>query len=902
MSDNPTTRQPDNPIRYNAREAEAKWQAAWEKARVFETPAKNDKPDYFVLEMFPYPSGNIHMGHVRNYTLGDVTARFRRALGYNVLYPMGWDAFGLPAENAAIERNTHPKDWTLSNIATMREQLKSMGFSYDWSREVTTCLPEYYQHEQRFFLEFLKRGIAYRKEAVVNWDPIDNTVLANEQVVDGKGWRSGAPVERRTLSQWFLKITDYAEDLLNGLSTLDRWPDKVRIMQERWIGKSSGALVRLEVVRPSGAQGVGAQKIDNPTTRQPDNLIEIYTTRPDTFYGMSFVAIAPEHPLVKELATGDRRLVTFLQECSQLGTSEEAIEKAEKKGFNTGLQAINPFTGEAVPIYIANFVLMGYGTGAVFGCPAHDERDFEFATKYGLPIKQVVGPLGGQVIGQKDLPYTEDGILINSPTTRPPDHPTTFALNGLTTAAAKEAAIAELEKMGVGTRKTNYRLRDWGISRQRYWGCPIPIIHCDDCGAVPVPDDQLPVVLPDDVRFDKPGNPLAHHPTWKHVPCPTCNKPATRETDTFDTFFESSWYFTSFASGGGAHGMDAGAAKRWLPVQQYIGGIEHAVLHLLYARFFTRALTSCGLLNVAEPFAGLMTQGMVAHATFKDAAGAWVYPADVVQDKSGDWRLETGDLVTVGRSEKMSKSKKNVVDPRGIIDAYGADTARLFMMSDSPPDRGLEWTDAGIDGAWRYVQRLYRLVAEHIEIFVPPSGVRSKPPAAIPGRAEDYENPSKIRKQTHRTIDAVTKDYEQFHFNKAVARIRELTNSLEKIDFSDPNAEGDFREATSTVIHLLAPLLPHLAEECWAMLGNTDLVASRPWPKADAALLEDETVTVAVQVNGKLRATLELAKNLPEDEAKAAALAHSSVVSAMAGKSLKKAIVVPNRIVNLVIV
>ena len=853
-----------NHERYNAREAEAKWQSAWEKAGVFTTPEKNEKPDYFVLEMFPYPSGNIHMGHVRNYTLGDVTARFRRALGYNVLYPMGWDAFGLPAENAAIERNVHPKVWTLQNIATMREQLKSIGLSYDWGRELTTCLPEYYQHEQRFFLEFLKRGIAYRKQAVVNWDPIDNTVLANEQVIDGRGWRSGALVERRTLNQWFLKITDYAEDLLEGLKSLDRWPDKVRIMQERWIGKSSGALVRLSV---SGAS----------ESLEINEEIEIYTTRPDTFFGMSFVAIAGEHPLAKRIAAVNVRANTAIASYGQLGTSEEAIEKAEKQGFDTGLTVKNPFTSERVPLYIANFVLMDYGTGAVFGCPAHDERDFEFATKYHLPITQVVAPKDGASV---TLPYTEDGVLIHSP-----------LFDGLSVADAKEKAIIELERMGAGSRKTNYRLRDWGLSRQRYWGSPIPIIYCDACGVVPVPESQLPVTLPEDVTFDKPGNPLAHHPTWKHVDCPACGKPATRETDTFDVFFQSSWYFACFASGGNGSGINREEAKRWLPVQQYIGGIEHAVLHLLYARFYTRALKDCGILEIEEPFDRLMTQGMVGHTTFKDQEGKWVYPADVVKDDAGNWTLENGAPVTMGRSEKMSKSKKNVVDPRNIIDGYGADTARLFMMSDSPPDRGLEWTDAGIDGAWRYIQRLYRLVAEVKEARV----VSAEPQSAGGlGAMPPSVNALALTKLTHKTIHAVTKDYEQFHFNKAVARIRELTNALEK------EPVGQSSEAIETVIHLIAPLLPHLAEECWAMLGNTDLIARRPWPKADAALLEDETVTVAVQVNGKLRATLTLAKNLPEDEARAAALAHPSVVSAMEGKSLKKAIVVPNRIVNLV--
>lgn len=833
--------------RYNAREAEATWQAAWREQSVFATPAPNGKPDYFVLEMFPYPSGNLHMGHVRNYTLGDVIARFRRAQGYNVLYPMGWDAFGLPAENAAIQRNVHPGDWTLQNIAAMREQLKSIGLSYDWSREVITCAPEYYQHEQKFFLEFLKRGIAYRKEAIVNWDPVDNTVLANEQVIDGRGWRSGALVERRTLNQWALKITDYAEALLQGLSTLTNWPDKVRLMQEKWIGKSSGALVTL--------------KLSN------GDSIDIYTTRPDTFYGMSFVAIAPEHPLAKELEQTNPDAAAFIKECSALGTSEEAIEKAEKKGFDTGLKVVNPFTGSEHPLYIANFVLMGYGTGAVFGCPAHDQRDFEFASKYGLPITPVIS---GTPSPQAEA-YVEDGTLINSP-----------LFDGLSVAEAKEKAIAEIEARGIGSRKVNYRLRDWGISRQRYWGCPIPIIHCDACGIVPVPEDQLPVTLPKDVTFDKPGNPLDHHPSWKHVDCPACGKPATRETDTFDTFFESSWYFACYASGGGAVGIDPEQAKRWLPVQQYIGGIEHAVLHLLYSRFFTRALKDCGVLDVEEPFAGLMTQGMVGHATFKDTqSGAWLYPTEVVKDEQGQWKtIEGGRPATMGRSEKMSKSKHNTVDPRAMIDAYGADAARLFMLSDSPPDRDLEWTDAGIDGAWRYLQRLHRLVAEHHEAL------------ATVGVADGI---SGLRKQTHKTIAAVTGDIENFHFNKAVARIRELTNALEK---ATPDAA--FAEAIMVVIHLIAPFLPHIAEELWRMLGHTDLIATRAWPKADPALLVDDTVTVAVQVNGKLRATLELAKDLPKEQAEAAALAHPSVQSAIEGKELKKVVVVPNRIVNLV--
>ena len=887
----------NNPARYHAREAEAKWQAAWNAQNVFATPAANEKPDYFVLEMFPYPSGNIHMGHVRNYTLGDVTARFRRARGYNVLYPMGWDAFGLPAENAAIQRGVHPGVWTKQNIATMREQLKSIGLSYDWSREVMTCEPGYYQHEQRFFLQMLKAGIAFRKQAVVNWDPVDHTVLANEQVIDGKGWRSGAPVERRTLSQWFLRITDYAEDLLQGLSTLEHWPEKVRLMQEKWIGKSSGALFDVALANS-------------------DEKISIYTTRPDTLYGMSFVAIAPDHPLSKSLAAGEPKLQAFIQECSALGTSEEAIEKAEKKGYDTGLKAINPLMGFEHPVYVANFVLMDYGTGAVFGCPAHDERDFEFATKYRLPIVQVIDPavpvsrslkasatesdalqpIPTELGAEKpalELPYTGDGVLVNS-----------LLFNGLSVAEAKEAAIAELEARGIGQRKINYRLRDWGISRQRYWGAPIPIIHCADCGAVPVPDAQLPVTLPEDVTFDKPGNPLAHHPSWKQVNCPSCGNAAERETDTFDTFFESSWYFASYASGGGDKGINAAAAKRWLPVDQYIGGIEHAVLHLLYARFFTRALKTCGVLDVAEPFAGLMTQGMIGHATFKDAKGEWVYPADVEQDAAGSWKLtETGAPVTMGRSEKMSKSKKNTIDPRSLIDTYGADTARLFMLSDSPPERDLEWTDAGVDGAWRYLGRLYRLVVENKGRVV--ANLAASAAQSQGGKWE--EAALALRKQTHKTIDAVTRDIEHFHFNKAVARIRELTNQLEKLVFREESIEARMStvdaaiaESIEAVVHLIGPLMPHLAEELWAVLGHTDLIATRAWPKADPALLVDDTVTIAIQVNGKLRATLELAKNLPEEEAKSIALGHPSVIAQLDGKTVKKTIVVPNRIINVV--
>ncbi len=862
--------------RYNARETEAKWQRHWEAKKSFasscgspqaiaQDPAQSlcasqDDKTYYVLEMFPYPSGNIHMGHVRNYTLGDVIARARRMQGYDVLHPMGWDAFGLPAENAAIERGAHPQDWTLKNIETMREQLKLIGLSYDWSRELATCLPDYYKHEQLFFLKFLEAGLAYRKEAEVNWDPVDNTVLANEQVVEGRGWRSGALVERRRLSQWFLRISDCADELLAGLETLKEWPDKVRIMQEKWIGKSSGCLMRLQVRHPVGAGGAAQDPAQSLRASQDDTL-EIYTTRPDTIFGMSFCAIAPNHPLAQQLSTVHRSLSTFIAECNQLGTSEEAIEKAEKKGFDTGLKIIHPFDGREVPLYVANFVLMDYGTGAIFGCPAHDARDFEFAKKYGLPILPVVASSATD-----PLPYTGDGTLINSD-----------FLNGLTVEAAKKKAIEALSKIGIGEEKINYRLRDWGISRQRYWGCPIPVIHCKDCGVVPVPEADLPVALPKDVTFDKPGNPLLRHPTWKHVPCPSCGKPAERETDTFDTFFESSWYFARFATLPSAEPLEADTVKKWLPVDCYIGGIEHAVLHLLYSRFFMRALAKCGYEVPPEPFKRLETQGMICHETYKSAEGKWLSPDEVAEGKE----IATGRPVTVGRIEKMSKSKKNTVDPRHIIDSYGADAARLFMLSDSPPDRDLEWTDAGIEGAWRYIQRVWRLV--------------SSSSSAV---AVENDASANLRQKTHQTIAAVTDDIEKFHFNKAIARIRELTNMMEGC--AGKAAPEVMKEALEAALHLLCPFLPHLAEECWSQLGHKDELSVRPWPKADPALLAEDEVTVAIQINGKTRTTIQLAKDLPKEKAESVVMELQTVRDALKDKEVRKIIVVPNRIVNVV--
>jgi leucyl-tRNA synthetase len=863
--------------------AEAFWQSKWQEQACFAFDEASAKPKYYTLEMFPYPSGNIHMGHVRNYTLGDVTARFKRACGYNVLYPMGWDAFGLPAENAAISRNIHPADWTYQNIASMREQLQMLGFSYDWSREIATCDPEYYQHEQRFFLAMLKAGIAYRKEGVVNWDPVDNTVLANEQVVDGKGWRSGAVVERRKLSQWFLRITDFAGDLLEGLDGLEGWPEKVRLMQQNWIGKSDGAQIKFEICRDSSPlEGEQAKQGQSPQQSRGgiDKEVVVYTTRPDTLFGMSFLAIASSHPIAERLAAENPEIASFIAECAKTGTSEEAIEKADKIGIDTGLKVRNSFSGELHPIYIANFVLMEYGTGAVFGCPAHDERDYEFASKYGLPIKQVVNGEGADITKEA---FTGDGVLINSE-----------FLNGLNVAQAKEDAIKRLEEMGVGVRQTNYRLRDWGVSRQRYWGCPIPIIHCDDCGAVPVPDDQLPVELPKEgVRFDGVGNPLANHATWKHVDCPTCGKPAVRETDTFDTFFESSWYFARFCSPQSANGIDSKLANKLLPVDCYIGGIEHAVLHLLYARFFTRALAKMGYLDVKEPFKTLRTQGMVTHETYQDVKGKWLYPDQIEKNSNGNYviiaekyaqkhmldKIENM-IVRVGRSQKMSKSKHNTVDPRSIIEKFGADTARLFMMSDSPPERDLEWTDAGIEGAWRYVNRLWRMAQE-----CPKSAKNvdyaSLTPAQLP-----------IYRQVQKTIIAVRDAIEQFQFNKAVASIRECSNALEELDLNEAGA-GD-------LILLIAPFMPHLAESMWAAIGAQDLVVQQPFPVADMNAVADDEITIGVQINGKLRETLRVKKDTPNAELESRALALPAVQKYLQGLTVRKVICVQGKIVNVV--
>jgi leucyl-tRNA synthetase len=849
--------------RYNFREAETKWQKLWEDRGVFRAAEDVSRPKYYVLEMFPYPSGRIHMGHVRNYTLGDVVARHRRALGFNVLHPMGWDAFGLPAENAARDRKIHPAKWTYDNIANMRAELKRMGLSLDWDREIATCHPGYYAHQQALFLDFFAAGLVHRKEAFVNWDPVDGTVLANEQVIDGKGWRSGAPVEKKKLAQWFFKITDYADDLLGALGTLDRWPEKVRLMQENWIGKSSGAYVRWEI----------AGRKDR---------IEVFSTRPDTLFGASFLALSPDHPLTAELAAKDPKLAAFVAKCQSMGTSAVAVEQQEKLGFDTGLKAKHPLIpGLDVPVWVANFVLMDYGTGAIFGCPGHDERDHEFASKYGLAIKAVVKSPESSTDVSKE-PYVGPGTIVNSD-----------FLDGLDVETAKVKVGERLKALGAGEPTTVWRLRDWLVSRQRYWGCPIPVVHCDSCGVVPVPKAELPVKLPDDMDFDKPGNPLDHHPTWKHVPCPSCGKPARRETDTFDTFVDSSWYFARFCAPRSDKPVDQAAVDYWMGVDQYIGGVEHAILHLLYSRFFTRAMRKTGHVKLDEPFAGLFTQGMVCHESYKSASGEWLYPEEIAR-KSDDLAIEiaTGKPVTIGRREVMSKSKKNVVAPARIIDEYGADTARLFMLSDSPPERDLEWSEAGVDGAFHFIQRLWREIVEPETHFAAKDA--PKPAAFDPASEAAW-------RQVHKTIAAVSENLEFFRFNVAVAQIRTLANALSELDPKVSGADWVRRQGYETLVKLAGPMIPHLGEELWAALGHATLLCEAAWPKADPALLIDDTITLAVQVNGKLRGTIDAKRDASESDVREPALALPTVQAAMAGKPLRKLIVVKNKIVNIVV-
>jgi leucyl-tRNA synthetase len=876
--------------RYNAAAAEARWQQIWDERGIFATANDDPRPKYYVLEMFPYPSGRIHMGHVRNYTMGDVVARVKRAMGFNVLHPMGWDAFGMPAENAAMERKVHPQAWTYDNIEAMKKQLKSMGLSLDWSREIATCDPAYYKHQQKMFLDFLNVGLVERKQSKVNWDPIDQTVLANEQVIDGRGWRSGALVEQRELTQWFFKITHFSQDLLDALDRLERWPEKVRVMQRNWIGRSEGLLVRFA--------------LDAATTPGGESEVEVFTTRPDTLFGAKFVAIAPDHPLATAAAAKNPALAQFVAECKRSGTAEAIIEKAEKRGFDTGIKALHPFDASwKLAVYVANFIVMEYGTGAIFGCPAHDQRDLDFVNKYGLGNVPVVCPPGQDPnnFTITDTAYDGDGRMINS-----------RFLDGMTTVQAKEEVARRLEgerrgNRPVAQRQVNFRLRDWGISRQRYWGCPIPIIYCDKCGVVPVPEKDLPVTLPQDVSFDRPGNPLDHHPTWKHVACPHCGTPARRETDTMDTFVDSSWYFERFTDPWiKTAPTDRPMVDAWMPVDQYIGGIEHAILHLLYSRFFTRAMKATGHVGLDEPFAGLFTQGMVVHETYRRANGEWAAPAEVKIQSDGDRRrahlIATDEPVEIGPIEKMSKSKRNTVDPDDIISDYGADVARWFMLSDSPPERDVEWTEQGVRAIAKFAQKLWRLVGEAAELAR--AAPAERPAALSPAAAA-------LRKATHRTLAGVTNDIEKLHFNVCVAHIYEFFNKLNAV-IDDVGSKGEasgevapdlawsLGEAVNVLVQLFHPMMPHLAEECWAALGHKTLVAQAPWPQAERELLVEDTVTLPVQVNGKKRADVIVAREAANAEIEAAVLALDAVKRVLDGKVPKRVIIVPQRIVNVV--
>ncbi|WP_281955412.1 leucine--tRNA ligase [Pseudophaeobacter arcticus] len=852
--------------RYAATEIEEKWQKAWDEAGIFEAKRTPGKEKYYVLEMFPYPSGKLHMGHVRNYTMGDVVARYKMSTGHNVLHPMGWDAFGMPAENAAMASGGHPKDWTYANIAAMKEQMKPLGLSLDWSREFATCDEDYYGQQQALFLDFLDKGLVYRKNAVVNWDPVDMTVLANEQVEGGRGWRSGALVERRELTQWFFKISDYSEELLSALDGLDNWPAKVRLMQENWIGKSRGLQFGFE--RTDG----GAP-------------IEVYTTRPDTLMGASFVGISPDHPVAKELEANSPEVAEFVAECRKGGTTEEAIETAEKLGYDTGLRVKHPLNPDwELPVWIANFILMDYGTGAVFACPAHDQRDLDFCRKYDLPVTNAFFTLDNAA------PVANEALVpAKSEKVRWVDH---FA--GLTEATGEEAintTVDFAEKAGWGEGVTKFRLRDWGLSRQRYWGCPIPVVHCADCGVVPEKIENLPIALPYDedgkaIDFSVPGNPLDRHPSWRNCACPACGKPARRETDTMDTFVDSSWYFTRFTAPHAKTPTVLSEAEYWMNVDQYIGGVEHAILHLLYARFFSRAMKICGHLpeGAEEPFDALFTQGMVTHAIYQSEGAngrpVYHYPEEIELRDGKAFLKEGGAEVKTIPSAKMSKSKNNVVDPLSIISAFGADTARWFVLSDSPPERDVEWTAAGAEAAYKHLNRVWNL-CDKIADMEP----------GTPGQGDED-----LLREMHKTIRDVTLGIESFGFNASIARLYGFTNTLVK----SKAGQAAQKQAIMVLAQLMSPMVPHLAEAIWAYQGGEGLIATAPWPVADEAMLVEDSVTLPIQINGKRRGEITVAADLDKAEVEKIALAHEAVQKALNGGAPKKVIVVPGRIVNVV--
>lgn len=862
---------------YQPSQIEAAAQSHWDSQKSFEVSEQPGKDTFYCLSMFPYPSGKLHMGHVRNYTIGDVIARYQRMQGKNVLQPMGWDAFGMPAENAAMKNQVAPAKWTYENIAYMKAQLKSLGLAVDWTREVTTCKPDYYRWEQWLFTRLYEKGVIYRKNGTVNWDPVDQTVLANEQVIDGRGWRSGALIEKREIPMYYFKITAYADELLESLDELDGWPEQVKTMQRNWIGKSRG----MEISFPYDVASIGSE-----------GVMKVFTTRPDTLMGATYVAVAAEHPLATLAAQNNPELQAFIDECKRGGVAEADIATQEKKGLATSLHVQHPLTGELLPVWVANYVLMNYGEGAVMAVPAHDERDFEFASKYGLPIKPVVRTSAGdQTPAPWQDAYGEHGELINS-----------GIFDGLDFDGAFDAIEVALQKKGLGQARTQFRLRDWGISRQRYWGCPIPIIHCDSCGDVPVPEDQLPVVLPEDVVPDGAGSPLARMPEFYECSCPKCGAPAKRETDTMDTFVESSWYFARYASPNYDQGMvDPAAANHWLPVDQYIGGIEHAILHLLYARFFHKLMRDEGLVSSNEPFKNLLTQGMVVadtyYRTLENGGKDWFNPADVIVERDAKAKVVGAKLasdglpVEIGGTEKMSKSKNNGVDPQAMIDAYGADTCRLFMMFASPPDMSLEWSDSGVEGASRFLRRVWRLAHAHVS-------------AGLPGAldiASLNDEQKAVRRAINLAIRQASVDVGQHHkFNTAIAQVMTLMNVLEKAATGTEQDRALLQQGLETVALLLAPITPHICHELWQQLGKQGAIIDAQWPKVDETALVQDSLTLVVQVNGKLRGQIEVPASATREAVEAAARGNENVLRFTEGLTIRKVIVVPSKLVNIV--